>query len=339
MDCSQRRDDGRAPPGAAGIELGEAPTPGAPLHYRGLMRYVCLGEALIDLVPVERESSAESTWRAHSGGSPMNTAVALSRLGQDVAFLGRLSDDMFGRQLADHLEANGVSLELAVRTPDPTLLAVVSVDEEGVASYAFHMHGTTIANWHPEDFPTLLEEDWLHFGSINAVVEPGYGLLRDFLGRVPCRMSFDLNVRPSVLPDRDAYRRKIDELLSIVGASGGIGKASDADLVWLDGDAEPLETARRYVEAHDLDLFIVTLGADGAAAVGREGVVARVPGHRIDLVDTVGAGDTFMAGFLSGYRDGDVERALTRGAGASALVCMRHGAQPPSAEELEAFLA
>ena len=140
------------------------------------MRFVVCGEALIDLMPEEMISPAESRWIARSGGGPFNTAAALARLGKDTRFLGRLSTDALGRQLRSHLEHAGVDLGLAVPTEDPTSLAVVSLDEQGRASYHFHFAGTSAFSWRAGELPELEHSDWLHFGSIGAVIG-SYGLL------------------------------------------------------------------------------------------------------------------------------------------------------------------
>lgn len=304
------------------------------------MEFVVLGEALIDLIQAGEGTASESPWTARSGGGPMNTAAGLGRQGADVAFLGRLSDDAFGRQLAAHLEAHDVSLDLAIRTSDPTTLAVVSLDDDGKASYAFHTRGTSAGNWPAEEFPEVPKDRWLHFGSIGVMFDDTFPSVHAFLSRLENPMSFDLNVRPSVIPDRGGYRSKIDALLAVVGGRRGIGKASDEDIAWLTNDGhDPVETAREWAARYGLGLFVVTLGTEGAVAVDADGVVARVPAHRVDVVDTVGAGDTFMAGFLSRFDGDNVEESLARGAAASALVCTKPGAQPPTADEVDEFLA
>lgn len=272
----------------------------------------------------------------------MNSAAALARLGQDSHYLGRLSTDAFGRQLSDHLIAAGVALELAVTTTDATSIAVVSLDEAGKADYQFHFEGTSNFNWHPGEFPKLAGEDWLHFGSIGAVIGSGARHVLDFVSNTEAAVSYDINVRPSTLPDRAEYFARVSDLMAAVGGGGGIVKASDEDIAWLvDDDSDPLGYAEGWAAEHGLALFLVTLGADGAAAVWGDGRRVQVPGRRIDVIDTVGAGDTFMAGFLSAYAldPSDVEGALLRGTGAAALVCTREGAQPPTAEELDAFLS
>ena len=306
------------------------------------MRFVVCGEALIDLMPEEMISPSESRWIARSGGGPFNTAAALARLGQDSRFLGRLSTDALGRQLRSHLEHAGVDLGLAVSTEDPTSLAVVSLDELGRASYHFHFAGTSAFSWRAGELPELEHTDWLHFGSIGAVIGSGAKHVLDFVRRTDAAVSFDINVRPSTLPDRAEYFGLVSDLLTAVGKNGGIAKASDEDIAWLvDDDSDPLGYAEGWVGEYGLSMFIVTLGADGVVAVKPDGRRIRTPGRRIDVVDTVGAGDTFMAGFLSAYADdpGDVEAALARGVAAAAIVCTRKGAQPPTAAEVDAFLA
>lgn len=306
------------------------------------MRFVVCGEALIDLMPEENISPAESRWIARSGGGPFNTSAALAKLGCDTHFLGRLSTDAMGRQLRSHLAGAGVDLSLAVATEDPTTLAVVSLDEDGKASYHFHFAGTSAFNWRADEFPELEDTDWLHFGSIGAVIAPGAKPVLDFVRRTEATVSFDLNVRPSTLPDRGEYFGLISDLLTAVGKNGGIAKASDEDIAWLvDDDSDPLGYAEAWAQEYGLSMFIVTLGPDGVVAVKPDGRRVQVAGRRVEVVDTVGAGDTFMAGFLSAYADdpSDVEAALGRGIAASAIVCTRKGAQPPTAAEVDAFLA
>lgn len=304
------------------------------------MRFVVCGENLIDLIPVEAVSSAESRWAALVGGGPLNTSMALARLGADVSYLGRLGADSFGAQIEGHLRANGVGLGLAVHSADPTPLAVVSLDEDGKADYTFHFDGTSSFSWRRGEFPRLGSDDWLHFGSIGFVVGTGVDPLLEFVAGTEASLSFDLNIRPTVIPDRTRYFDVIEPLLAAVGASGGIAKASDDDITWLVDDDDPLAYAQSWAEDYGLSLFLVTLGAAGAVAVKPDGRRFSVPGRSVDLVDTVGAGDTFMAGFLAQYAadPSDVEEALRHGVAASAIVCTRKGANPPTRAEVLAFL-
>ena len=305
------------------------------------MRFVVCGEALIDLLPGEQVSSAETRWSALCGGGPMNTALGLARLGEDSHFLVRLGGDAFGRQLERYLQDNGVATDVAIKTGEPTSVAVVSLDAEGRATYTFHFQETSDFGWRAGEFPELRENDWLHFGSIGTISGPGARAVLNFVRSTPASLSYDINVRPSVLSDRVEYFQRVEQLIAAVGASGGIVKASDEDICWLVDDPDPLPYAEAWCIEYGLALCIVTLGPDGAVAIKPDGRQFRVPGHAVELVDTVGAGDTFMAGFLASYakRPDDVERALRWGAGASALVCSRQGANPPTRAELERFLS
>lgn len=307
------------------------------------MRFVVCGEALIDLMPGgQRSGWSETPWRALCGGGPMNTAVALARLGCPVEFLGRFGADSFASQLRGHIAGSGAGLSLAAATSEATSIAVVSLDEQGKASYTFHFDKTANFGWQDEDFPELSRDDWLHFGSIGAIIMPGHEALLRFLERTEAGMSYDINVRLSVLPDREEYYRRVSAMMTAVGRRNGVVKASDEDLQLLLGDpgADVVQVASGWVQDYGLGLFVVTLGPDGAVAVTPEGDQFRVPGKPICLVDTVGAGDTFMAGFLSRYANdrSQIAEALQRGIGASAIVCTRKGANPPTAEELEAYL-
>ena len=147
---------------------------------RVMRRIVVCGESLIDLVPTAPAGDTRASgWRALSAGGPMNTAIGLARLGNPVEFLGRLGDDAFAGQLRRHLAANGVGTALAVDAPQPTSLAVVSLDEAGKASYTFHFAGTANFGWRADELPELGGDDWLHVASLVTVVGPGHTVLLD----------------------------------------------------------------------------------------------------------------------------------------------------------------
>lgn len=308
------------------------------------MRYVVCGEALIDLVRDERSeaTSQESAWRALSGGGPMNTAVALARLGAHTEFLGRLGADPFGAQLKHHIQSAGLGLELAREVDEPTSLAVVGLDAQGKATYTFHLQGTANFGWQPGELPELDENDWLHFGSLATLVQPGADTLLQFVRETAATVSYDINVRPSVVSDPAKYWDAVEPFLEAVGHQNGIAKASDDDIRFLidNADTDLVEVAGEWAARYGLAMMIVTLGPDGAVTVRSDGRVDRVPGRRVDVVDTVGAGDTFMAGFLTGYVSdpSDVSGALTRGVAAASLVCQKAGANPPTSDDVDRLL-
>ena len=323
-----------------------------PLGFVFMTRFVVCGETLIDLVQAEAGSadSFSSTWLALSAGGPMNSAVALGKLGADAHFLGRLSRDAFGRQLRQHILEANVKLDLATESSQATSIAVVSLDEQGVASYTFHFHDTANFGWQIDDLPELNGDDWLHIASLSCIVSPGAEVLLDWMRDLRAGVSYDINVRPTVITDPDTYWGKVQPWLRLVGRRQGIVKASDEDIKFLakasaSGSAQsgtdPLDLAGLWVEQYGLGLAVITLGPGGGVAVEPGGNITRVPGFPTKVVDTVGAGDTFMAGFLDGLvkLQLGLESSLERGAAAASIVCSRRGAQPPTSAEVDDLIA
>ena len=317
-----------------------------------MTRFVVCGETLIDLVQSDAATSDShsSTWLALSAGGPMNSAVALGKLGCDTHFLGRISRDAFGRQLRQHILEANVKLDLATEASQATSIAVVSLDEHGIASYTFHFNDTANFGWQVDDLPVLNSDDWLHIASLSCVVSPGAEVLLDWMRDVRAGVSYDINVRPTVITEPDAYWTKVHPWLRVVGRRGGIVKASDEDIRFLakaassggaESEADPVELAGRWVEQYGLSLGVITLGPGGGAAVEPGGNITRVPGFPTKVVDTVGAGDTFMAGFLDGYVQLKlgIEGSLKRGAAAASIVCSRRGPQPPTSAEVDNLIA
>jgi fructokinase len=317
-----------------------------------MSRFVVCGEALIDLVQSDaaESDSFSSTWLALSAGGPMNSAVALGKLGCDTHFLGRISRDAFGRQLRQHILEANVKLDFATESSQATSIAVVSLDEHGVASYTFHFNDTANFGWQVDDLPELSSDDWLHIASLSCVVSPGAEVLLDWMRTVHAGVSYDINVRPTVITDPDAYWTKVQPWLRVVGRRQGIVKASDEDIRFLamapssgatKSVVDPVELTGRWVDQYGLGLAVITLGPGGGVAVEPGGNITRVPGFTTKVIDTVGAGDTFMAGFLDGYvkRELGIEGSLARGAAAASIVCSRRGPQPPTSAEVDDLIA
>jgi fructokinase len=308
------------------------------------VRMVVAGEALVDLVP-----DAVGHLRPLPGGSPLNVAVGLGRLGLPTGYLGPLAADAFGDLLAARLADAGVTAVLPGRTPAPTTLAMVHLDGAGVASYSFYLDGTSAVALGPEDVAALRPEAAtapLHV-SLGAVTlaTPGTGAtLAALLGGAGARRfaSLDPNVRPAVIPDLAAARSALDAAAAAVD----LVKVSDEDLGVLHPGADPLEVAAGWAATGPL--VVVTRGADGAVALRGGDVLAEVPSPRVDVVDTVGAGDAFTAGLLAALDAGGlldrrtlgaahpdaVRTALAFGARVAAITCTRPGADPPRRAEL-----
>lgn len=325
-------------------------------------RFVVCGETLIDLVRDDAMpgNTFATAWSALSAGGPMNTAVALAKLGADSHFLGRISTDAFGRQLRGHMAEAAVALDLAVTSDESTSLAVVDLDERGKASYTFHFHRTANFDWNADELPDLTESDRLHLGSLALVVPPGARVLLDWVRTVTAPISIDINVRSSVISDPDDYWDRIEPWLQTLGPTG-IVKASDEDVEFLarartaapvrddathSGDDGPApqrwrSVAEQWMQSYRLRAVVITRGSDGASALQSDNSWIDVDGFPTAVVDTVGAGDTFMAGFLDGLVRGGLglRDCLRRGAAAASIVCARQGAQPPGAAEVDELLA
>ena len=302
------------------------------------MIVVC-GEALIDIIP-----AGDETRRPVPGGGPFNTARSLARLGAPTSFLGRLSTDAFGSALARELAADGADLSLVSYGPEPTTLAVAELDGEGLAEYEFYVHGTSAPNLTPAMVPSKLPAnvDALHVGTLGLVLEPMATTLAEVARRESEHrlLMLDPNVRPQLAADASAYRGRLDGLV----AHSTVVKASEGDLAWLHPGLDCEEAAGRML-ALGARLVLVTLGPAGALAVSSAGTV-RVAAPRVEVVDTIGAGDAFGAAVLAWLHDHDVlrpdlsldpdevESMLGFACLVAAITCTRPGADPPWRAEL-----
>jgi len=258
---------------------------------------VVAGESLIDRIV--RPGSAEPPLDV-PGGGPFNTARALARLGVRTTFLGRLSKDERGRRLRAALEGDGVELDLAATTDDPTLIAVADVDPTGVATYRFEPEGSAAAGLVPADIPAGLpvETVALHVGTLGLVLEPtATTIARLVADATPdVLVMVDPNVRPAAIRDESTYRARLQRVL----ARAAVVKASVEDLRWLEPVSSPLDAARALV-ARGAAVVLVTAGPAAVRVVGRwkEPLIVATPA--VHVVDTIGAGDAFGAGFLAAW--------------------------------------
>jgi fructokinase len=255
-----------------------------------------LGECVADAFTVPGPDE-ELTLRVHPGGGPANTAVALARLGTPTAFLGRLSRDVFGGLFRRHLSASGVDFSLSVDAAEPSVLSVIDLAEDGSPSFSFHSEGAADWQWRPEELdPTRLTAagtSCLHTGSLALAAEPGAEVISVFLASVRPSMtvSIDPNLRPRMI-EPGVYRRRMPEWCELAD----LIRLSDADLALLSPDT-PVEAACDTFHAAGVPLVVVTLGGAGALA-SLHGERVRVAAPPAEMVDTVGAGDSFTAGLL-----------------------------------------
>jgi fructokinase len=260
--------------------------------------------------------------------------------------MGRLSDDVFGRRLAALLLSDGASLELATIGTEPTTIAMADVDSEGSAKYQFLIHGTSARNLTPEMIPQRFgpQVKAIHVGTLGLVLEPMASTLVDLIRREHGRrlVMLDPNIRVGLVPESE-YR----EHLRIAITHSTIVKASIADLAWL-YPGLGYETAAERILGEGVSLVVVSLGAHGAFAAHRD-VRIRVGAPRIEVVDTIGAGDAFGAGLLGWLHDHhaiqpdlslepeELGKALRFACLAGALTCTRAGAEPPWKAEMPAL--
>ena len=298
---------------------------------------VVAGEALIDLVPRGPGPLADLT--PALGGGPYNTAVALGRLGSPTAFCSRTSEDAFGQALLDGLRQAGVDVSAVQRGPEPTTLAVASVGDDGSAAYSFYVEGTADRLFTaPAELPAGSRA--VSFGTCSLVLEPGASAYEELMRRAAAQGLFtalDPNIRPGLIPDADAYRARFRGWLPSVT----LLKLSEEDARWLGG------TPAEWLAAGP-SAVVITHGGDGLTAYTRSGAEHSVPGEKVDVVDTIGAGDTVNAALLHGLAAQDAlspgalaaldadgwQRLLRFAARAAAVTCSRAGAQPPYAAEV-----
>lgn len=314
-----------------------------------------IGEALIDLIQVGDQ------FKPVVGGANANVALALARRGERQKFLGRISSDGFGKQIRSRLASNGVDLEWSIPATEQTTLAVATIDLSGVASYSFYINGTADWGWREEELPThqmlqQVDANCIQFGCLTMAIEPGNLVIEKWLESInevdQITLSHDLNIRSALGFQREVELQRVLRLNKL----SHIIKASDADIEWLYGlsaGSDLDEIAHNWSAGGKL--VIITRGGDGASLY-RNSERLDVGAPKINLEDTVGAGDTFMAHFLGELNARDalgskpVDR-LTRisdenlkscakfAAVAAGIVCERQGCEPPNIKEVEALIS
>lgn len=303
-----------------------------------------LGECVADAFTVPAPTPGELALRVLPGGGPANTAVALARLGTPTRLLARLSDDAFGRLFRDRLEASGVDLTAAVHATEPSTLAIAELDGQGQATYSFHAQGTADWQWTADELAAtdLTATACLHAGSLALVREPGGTVVEDFLARASATATVcvDPNVRPLLVAPA-VYRERLPRWCAFTD----ILRLSEDDLELL-LPAHTVERACDTWHAAGVPLVVITRGSRGAvASLNGERVV--VPAPQTDVVDTVGAGDSFTAGLLhylgargtlggrlTDLRADDVLDACAFASRVAALTCGVVGPNPPWAAQL-----
>ena len=303
---------------------------------------LCCGEALIDMLP-RTSTEGEACYAPYAGGAVFNTAIALGRLGANVGFFSGIADDMMGEVLMNSLKESQVDTSLVNLSDRPSTVAFVKL-VDGHATYAFYDEGTAGRMLSLDDLPATVDADAMFFGGISLPVEPCGStyealMMRESATRVTM---IDPNIRPSFIKDESAYRARIDRVM----AAADIVKLSDEDLAWLVGEGDIITAARKIIDM-GAKLVCITEGAKGAHGITADQHVF-VDATRVEVVDTVGAGDTFNAGVLASLQDAglltkdavanlseaQIASALSLGTRSAAVTVSRAGANPPWAKEL-----
>jgi len=291
-----------------------------------------VGEALMDLIPV-----ATGEVLPMVGGGPANTAKALARLGCPTFFIGGISTDPYGKIIEEELDESGVNLSLAYRGDRATALAIASIDEKGLASYKFELEGSSSfafdRSWLPNGEPGVI-----HIGSVATLLEPGASELFNWAKEKSAPIVFDPNIRPSIESDKKIYREAVERFISIAT----VVKLSEDDISWFYNQAEE-EIISSWLEA-GVSLVVLTRAERGLTAFSKN-LVVNTPAVKVELVDSVGAGDTIGAVIAESLLLNGIDTlssellkpTLERAARAAAITCSRAGAKPPSLTELEAF--
>ena len=304
---------------------------------------LCLGEALVDVV-IRGEESSE-----HVGGSPLNVACGLAALGHPVILASWWGDDARGKAIEEYSARHHVEVVPGTNGAAKTPVAYAYLDELGHATYEFDLE------WKVPALPSPSEVSHLHIGSLSATIAPGGA---DVLRAVRAMaevgtVSYDPNVRPAIIGPADEVREQIEELISL----SDVVKASEEDVEWLYGD-EPLESVMRRWLDSGVGLVVITQGGKGASAMlSHSSEIVKIDPLDVPVADTVGAGDSFMGGLLSGLLDAgligsaetkealrsaswdQVRPALDRANGTSNVTVTHKGAYSPNREEVADILA
>lgn len=305
---------------------------------------ISCGDALIDFVPTKNADGREAVMPA-VGGSCLNVAIGIARLGAPTGFVGGVSTDLFGRMIADHAAASNVELGLATRSDHQTTLAFVRI-VAGESHYAFYDAQTATRNWTFRRGTIPFDKvEAVHIGSTTLVNDQGAAETRALIAdaRVSSTISFDPNCRPNLVKDKPAYVARMVEF----AASADLIKMSDVDFAYLFGE-EPYQQRASALLGQGTSLVVVTRGNNGAVAWHAKAGQIEVEAPKVEVADTIGAGDSFQAALLFALlKQGrlarqqlkdigadELRRALSFAANCAGLTCTRPGADPPWSHEI-----
>ena len=306
---------------------------------------ICCGESLIDMISIANAGN-ESVFAGLTGGAIFNTSIALGRLDVPVGLISGVSTDLFGKKITKDLTDSNVNIKLLIRNEKPTTLAFVDV-KDGQANYTFYDENSAGNSIHYSDFPNIPKiATTLCFGGISLCTEPAASAYEKlFIQEIKNKVLFlDPNIRSTFISDEISYRKRLNKMIS----SSDILKVSDEDLGWIVTSGSSINEKIEKLHNLGAKLIIVTKGAEGVAAYVKNKKVINLPAQKVNVIDTVGAGDTFNAGFLAklsklkllsksnikNLSSKQISMALEYGIKAASITVSRKGANPPLLSEI-----
>jgi fructokinase len=306
---------------------------------------ICCGESLIDMISIANAGN-ESVFAGLTGGAIFNTSIALGRLDVPVGLISGVSTDLFGKKITNDLTDSNVNIKLLIRNEKPTTLAFVDV-KDGQANYTFYDENSAGNSIHYSDFPNIPKiATTLCFGGISLCTEPAASAYEKlFIQEIKNKVLFlDPNIRSTFISDEISYRKRLNKMIS----SSDILKVSDEDLDWIVTSGSSINEKIEKLHNLGAKLIIVTKGAEGVAAYVKNKKVINLPAQKVNVIDTVGAGDTFNAGFLAklsklkllsksnikNLSSKQISMALEYGIKAASITVSRKGANPPLLSEI-----
>ena len=300
---------------------------------------ICAGESLVDMVSFR----GEPEYTPHVGGSNFNSSIALGRLGADSYYFGAISNDSYGELIENTLRHSKVKEDFVIKTNRPTTLAYADV-VDGIAEYTFvdeHSAGRLLDQTSLKPFVNrVMKAKALLVGGISLQAEPcgssWQWLIEQVSGHLP--IYFDANIRPDFIENKQNYIARFEGLTSKVD----IIKISEEDYRYLYGAQDFNKVSKVWLN-NGVKLVILTLGSEGSKVIYDNGKEVFVKSKKVDVVDTIAAGDSFNAGFLLSLdeqglldrvsldiiSDTQLEKALSYANKVASITVTKKGANPP----------